>query len=87
MEVLALVKKTHTPVNATSVPSVTNTLAFLLRPAAAWAWVTVEEMVVVVVVEVVVEGLGAGVGVAEDAAATPAAATRKHRINQTDRSS
>lgn len=31
-EVLALVKKTHTPVSATSLPSVTNTLDFLLGP-------------------------------------------------------
>lgn len=35
-EVLALVKKTHTPVSATSFPSVTNTLDFLLRPG-CWA--------------------------------------------------
>lgn len=30
LEVLALVKKTHTPISATSLPSVTNTLNFLL---------------------------------------------------------
>ena len=36
LEVLALVKKTHTPVKATSLPSVTNTLDFLLRPG-FWA--------------------------------------------------
>lgn len=36
LEVLALVKKTHTPVSATSLPSVTNTLDFLLRPG-CWA--------------------------------------------------
>lgn len=36
LEVLALVKKTHTPVSATSLPSVTNTLHFLLRPG-CWA--------------------------------------------------
>lgn len=33
LEVLARVKKTHTPVRATSVPSVTNTFAFLMRIA------------------------------------------------------
>lgn len=36
LEVLGLVKKTHTPVSATSFPSVTNTLDFLLRPG-CWA--------------------------------------------------
>lgn len=35
LEVLALVKNTHTPVSATSLPSVTNTLNFLLR-ATSW---------------------------------------------------
>lgn len=35
-EVLALVKNTQTPVRATSLPSVTNTLDFLLQ-AACWA--------------------------------------------------
>lgn len=36
LEVLALVKKTHTPVSATSFPSVTNSLDFLLR-SGCWA--------------------------------------------------
>lgn len=36
LEVLALVKKTHTPVSATSLPSVTNTLDFLLQ-SGCWA--------------------------------------------------
>lgn len=36
LEVLALVKKTHTPVSATSLPSVTNTLGFWLRTG-CWA--------------------------------------------------
>lgn len=36
LEVLALVKKTHTPVSATSLPSVTNTLNFLVQPG-FWA--------------------------------------------------
>lgn len=36
LELLALVKKTHTPVSATSLPSVTNTLAFLLLRADCW---------------------------------------------------
>lgn len=42
-EVLALVKKTHTPVSATSLPSVTNTLDFLLWPG-CWAtdWAGIE---------------------------------------------
>lgn len=35
-EVSALVKNTQTPVRATSLPSVTNTLDFLLQPA-CWA--------------------------------------------------
>lgn len=35
-EVLARVKKTHTPVSATSLPSVTNTLNFLVKPG-FWA--------------------------------------------------
>ena len=56
LEVLARVKKTHTPVSATSVPSVTNTLAFLPRPA-GWVMEVVEG-------EAAAEALGAGVGVA-----------------------
>ena len=76
LEVLALVKKTHTPVSATSVPSVTNTLAFLLRPAA----VVMEDGVVVgvaVLVVVLVVVLGAGVGVA--VAAAPVTVSRRDR--------
>ena len=66
LEVLALVKKTHTPVSATSVPSVTNTLAFLLRPA---AWV-MEDVVGVVGAAAVAGEMGAGE--AREARAWPA---------------